>query len=260
MTQTQQDKDTLAAFATLYPFVDERSLYCLFTGAPVCEIDSYDFNTMLSLLEGTPEERARELATRVLMSSRPSVIWNYVRESDLEILRERRPAEMLAYLRNGARGLDKNKSGFMDMMLTRIEQFQELSALSEDEIESEFETYHRQQAEREAEESKVARRMRAWLEANTATGREVARQRVLERVATAAETMRLRRAAIERKRGVSSAKQKKLAKAKFMDGLINELFAEEDLAAPVDKVLTPAEPAAPRKPAFRIAAFTRKDS
>lgn len=259
---TYAQQETLDAFESLYPTLEAGCIYCLFTGAPIAELTHDDFILMLDLLRGTPKERAAELATRTLMAARPSTIWNYVRESDLEILRSRRPVHTLAYLFNGARGLDKNKSGYEDMMLNRIAQFLRLADLDEDQLESAYIDYHLEAARKAEEESRAARRLRAWLEANNATGRQAAHRRAIEHLESVADAMRLRREADAKRaqRKPSAAQVKRAQRKQFMAGLINELFDDEsDLLKPVDAVLTQPEPAAPAKPAFRIA-FARKES
>jgi uncharacterized membrane protein len=160
----------------------------------------------------------------------------------------------LAYLEGGARGLDKNKSGFFEMMLARIERFQVIRDMDEEQLESAFFNYHLEAARKEEEETRAARLMRNWLENTTPVGRQAAHRRVIENLESMADAMRLKKAS----KALSETQRKKLEKSRFLDGLIEELWADHETLPAVDTVLTHA-PKPLGKPAFRIA-MPRKDS
>lgn len=255
-------EEILEAFDSAYPRIDPRWTYCLFTGAPVAEIESATFSLMLDLLTGTLEERVESLMLRCLNSSRPSPIWTMVRESDLVMLQERSPCELLAYLRNGATGLRKDKSGFHALMQQRIESFIEICGYDEAELESAFIQYHLEAARRAEEESKVARRMRAWLASRTPEGLEAERRLRIEAIESKADAIRLNRwIDKERKQKISEQARKQRERKLFMDSVFAEIMnADMGLLKPVDAVLTqPSTPPALNKPAFRIA-LPKKDS
>jgi hypothetical protein len=252
----------LEAFDSAHPLIDPRWTYCLFTGAPLASIESYDFAVILDMLTGTIEERVEQLLMRCLNASRPSPIWTMVNESHLGLLRERSACQLLAYLRNGATGLRKNQHNFYSFMQERIESFVEICGLDDDELESAFIQYHLDAARKADEESRVARRMRAWLVTQTPEGKEAERRLRIEALETEAERLRLNRWVDEsRKQAVSKKAKKARAEKSFFDSIFNEIMnADAGLLKPVDHVLTqPSTPLALNKPAFRIA-LTKKDS
>lgn len=256
------NQDVLDAFNESYPHIDPSWTYCLFTGAPVAQYDSDEFDLMLSLLEGSLQERVESLMIRCLNTSRPSPIWTMVTPTQVEALKERSPCQLLCYLRNGARGLRKDQHDFHAMMRSRIESFIEVCGLDDSELESAFIEYHMEAARKAEEESKAARRMRAWLATRTPEGLEAERRLRIQALESKADAMRLNKWIDEGRKQQISQKAKKLKERKlFMDSVFDEIMnADLGLLKPVDAVLTqPTTAPALNKPAFRIA-LPKKDS
>jgi hypothetical protein len=262
MTYDTTQAETIEAFAEAYPFMTPGYIYCLFTGAPLAEIESQEWNLLLSMLRGTtPESRAHELARRVLASSRPGLLWNHLRTEDISTLKINMPADALAYMLNGGKGIAKGRD-FVIEMLARIERYVELSGLDGDEIESRWLRYHMQVDTAKEEANRHESAMRRWLESRDETGQEAARRRRVEAIETHAEVLRMkrgaRRAAVERKFGPSPTTQKKRASAQKVSMAWGILSALADFDS-----TSPASPPAPApapvtgKVAFVIA---RKDS
>lgn len=247
------DAEIRAVFNERYPALQTGVIYCLFTGAIIGEIDSYDWQHLIELLHGDSLEAcADELAMRILAASRPSIVWNHVDPADIVILRDRRPVETLAYLLNGCKGVPKDKR-FMDTMLERIEQYQRLDDMSEEALSAAYMDYHMREAATQETAARFERRMQLWLESCTPEGREAERRKRIQAIENHADAIRLRKELRAKGKLPSAAEVKRKAK----EARINSAWSTlETILAGAGTQTTPAP--APVNQADRPVGFTIK--
>lgn len=86
-------------FVSTYGF-DPNYVYCSRTGKPIAFMFAEEIDSIVSTLGDDPEAAIDDLALRIIASSRPSIKWNKLRETDLNDMRKSHPVETMAYLLN----------------------------------------------------------------------------------------------------------------------------------------------------------------
>ena len=247
-------QQTLEAFADLYPRLEPQTLYCTLTGSPIGITPWRDLHMTLAMLEGEPDERANELATRILASSRPGLFWNKIRVVDVDRFRAIYPRETLCYLLNGASGVPKGCADFFAEIMRRIEQFQHVQSTDEAELDSMWYDFYRAEQDALAESQRAARMMRHWLSQTDPIGQKARHDSVIARLHEEAELIRTgkKRARVRPIKVVSEKEAAKAAKysmaAAFLDSVMNGIDLEPTAPLPIDSV--PA--ARPAGAGFRI--------
>lgn len=251
-SHTQQ---TLDAFADLHPRLDPQTLYCTLTGAPAGITPWRDLQMTIAMLEGAPDQRANDLATRILASSRPGLFWNKIRVVDVDQFREAYPRETLCYLLNGASGVPRGCRDFFAEMMRRIEQFQHVQSTDEAEIESMWYDFYRAESDALAESQRAARMMRHWLSQSDPVGQKARHDSVIARLHEEAEAIRTGKKK-GRVRPIKIVSEKEAARAErysmaaaFLDSVMNGIDLEPTAPLPA----TSTEPATrPAGVGFRI--------
>lgn len=236
---------TLEAFADLHPRLEIQTLYCTLTGSPVGITPWRDLHCTIAMLEGEPDERANELATRILASSRPGLFWNKIRVADIERYKTHYPRETLCYLLNGAGGIRKDCRDFFAEMMRRIEQFQHAQSTDEDEIDSMWYDYYRSAEQEAADASRAARMMRHWLSNVDPIGQKARHDSVIARLHAEAEAIRTgkKRGRVKPVKVLNEKEQTRAANISmataFLDHLLNGVDLEPLKPLPIIPAVRP---------------------
>jgi hypothetical protein len=248
--------DTIAAFREQYPTLNPFGIYCLFTGRLIGSHPAREIHELIESMNGDPDERADDLAMRLLASCRPSLRWNHLRVTDITSMRRTHPVETLCYLINGS-SAPRINDDYFDEMMARIGLFATLSTAPFEAIECLYFDFYVDAEESISETQLSTRRMRNWLESTDRIGH--AAQRAKRIVAIEAEAALIREGKIKRAlRPVSERTLKKrehdqkltMANA-FLDSIL------QGLATPVAPSPTPEPVKRPAGAGFRIATLAK---
>ena len=244
LNETHWAHDTLAAFEQRHRRIDAQTIYCLFTGAPIGITTMDELLFVIETLDGTPKEKADELAIRVVGSSRPGLMWIKTRVADIDQMRARFPVETLCYLRNGASGVKKG-SDFHAEMIRRIHEFQRLQSLSAEQLDSEWFAFYMDEDQKLAESQRAARMMRHWLSETDSIGHAAARAKRIAAIEAEAEAIRA-----GKKKGRIKIVSERTAKQRERDQRISmaDAFLDSILGSDLPATASPA----PARPVAQI--------